>query len=184
MALRTPTTSLRRLELSDADVLLELRLRNRDFLAPFEPARPAAYFTRAAQRQELRDGLAGWDAGRDFTFGIFEGDELIGRLRLTQVARGAFQNAILGYFVDEDHCGRGHATAAVRLALDFAFDSARLHRVQAAVMPRNTPSIRVLEKSGFRAEGFAPRYLCIDGIWEDHRLYAVTAEDHRAAEGG
>ncbi len=72
--------------------------------------------------------------------------------------------------------GRGYMTEAVRCAVRFAFEDANLHRVQAGVMPRNPGSIRVLEKVGFRYEGFARHYLQIDGVWEHHNLYAVTRE--------
>ena len=88
-----------------------------------------------------------------------------------------FSNAYLGYFVSERHNGHGYATTAVRQAVDFAFEELGLHRVQAAVVPRNAGSIRVLEKAAFREEGLALRYLQIAGVWEDHRVYAVTVEE-------
>ena len=111
-----------------------------------------------------------------------EGDELIGRVALSNVSRGAWQNATLGYYIDEAHTGRGYATEAVRLALEFAFGSARLHRVQAAVLPRNIASRRVLEKAGFCREGRSTKYLQINGVWEDHEMFAITLEDWRGAE--
>ena len=91
--------------------------------------------------------------------------------------RGAWQNATLGYWVDEGSGGRGHATRAVRLTLAFAFEHVGLHRVQPAVIPRNARSNRVVEKAGFRLEGRAARYLRIAGVWEDHDIYAMTAEE-------
>lgn len=91
--------------------------------------------------------------------------------------RGAWQNAVLGYFVDADQNGKGFATEAARLALGFAFGHAGLHRVQAGVMPRNERSIRVLAKTGFRNEGVALRYLEIGGMWEDHIIFAITREE-------
>jgi [ribosomal protein S5]-alanine N-acetyltransferase len=102
---------------------------------------------------------------------------ILGRIALGGVLRGAFRNAYLGYWIDEGHQGRGLTTEAVRAATTFAFSSAGLHRVQAAVMPRNAASIRVLAKAGYRQEGLAQRYLCIAGTWEDHILFAVTAEE-------
>src|SRR5207342_3877462 len=115
-------------------------------------------------------------ADRRYAFGIFA-PALVGRVALNEVVRGVFGNAYLGYFVDEAVNGRGYATEAVRLAVRFAFAEASLHRVQAAVVPRNTASVRVLEKAGFREEGYAERYLCINGVWEDHRIFAITSED-------
>ncbi len=102
---------------------------------------------------------------------------IIGRITLGGIVRGAFQNAHLGYWIDAGHQGRGLMTEAVRAVTTFAFGSAGLHRVQAAVMPTNKASLRVLEKVGYRREGSAARYLCIAGAWEDHVLFAVTVED-------
>jgi ribosomal-protein-alanine N-acetyltransferase len=102
---------------------------------------------------------------------------IIGRVAFGGVLRGAFQNAYLGYWIDVDHQRRGLMTEAVRAATTFAFAAAGLHRVQAAVMPRNAASQRVLAKAAYRREGFAERYLSIAGRWEDHVLFAVTAEE-------
>src|SRR5262249_8710270 len=99
------------------------------------------------------------------------------RIALTSVTRGPFQNAYLGYWVDEGHQGRGIAKEAVDLVLAFVFETLDLHRVQAAVMPRNAPSRHLLSTRGFREEGIARRYLCIAGSWEDHILYGMTRED-------
>jgi [ribosomal protein S5]-alanine N-acetyltransferase len=167
---------LRRLEVADAEDLLEMLLRDRAFLDRWEPTRPDGFYTleRHQKRLEL---LQGDETFADF--GIFRaaGDELVGRIQLSGISRGPFENAYLGYFVSERHNGRGYATEAVRQAVEVAFGELGLHRVQAAVMPRNLASVRVLEKAGFREEGFAPRYLQIAGVWEDHKLYAVTAEE-------
>lgn len=116
-----------------------------------------------------------------YAFGVFlkESDELIGRVALSNVSRGAWQNATLGYYIDEAHNGHGYATEAVRLALQFAFGPAGLHRVQAAVLPRNVASRRVLEKAGFSREGRSTKYLQINGVWEDHETFAITLEDWR-----
>jgi ribosomal-protein-alanine N-acetyltransferase len=133
------------------------------------------------QREEIERASA--DARRDvrYAFGVFlkESDELIGRVALSNVSRGAWQNATLGYYIDEAHNGHGYATEAVRLALQFAFGPAGLHRVQAAVLPRNVASRRVLEKAGFSREGRSTKYLQINGVWEDHETFAITLEDWR-----
>jgi len=161
---------------ADAEALLELRVRNRGFLEPREPQRDESWYTLAAQRSDIAAGVAAARDDRAYAFGIFD-PELVGRVALNAVVRGVFQNAYLGYFVDEASNGRGYATEAVRGAVGYAFGEARLHRVQAAVMPRNGASVRVLEKAGFREEGFAERYLCINRVWEDHRLFAITREE-------
>jgi ribosomal-protein-alanine N-acetyltransferase len=102
---------------------------------------------------------------------------MIGRIRFGGVVRGAFSNAYLGYWIDAEHQSKGYMTEALRSAVSFAFDDLGLHRVQAAVMPKNIPSLRVLAKLGFRKEGESLRYLQIAGRWEDHHLFAVTVEE-------
>jgi ribosomal-protein-alanine N-acetyltransferase len=151
-------------------------VRDREFLDPWEPVRRDSFFTLEVQQR----GISRLRETPDLLdFGIFlvEGDELVGRLQLSGISGPPFENGHLGYFVSERHNGRGYATEAVRQVVGLAFGEGELHRVQAAVIPRNTGSIRVLEKAGFREEGLALRYLKIAGVWEDHRLYAVTAEE-------
>ncbi|MEY2430678.1 MAG: [ribosomal protein S5]-alanine N-acetyltransferase [Acidimicrobiaceae bacterium] len=164
---------------SEAGDVLDLRVRNRTFIEPFEPRRPETHFTLPTQVRMLEDEGRAWRAGLQYVFGIFDNDDdaLIGRLSLSNVVRGGWHNATVGYFVDEANNGRGVATEALKLAVDFGFQTASLHRIQAGVMPHNVASIRVVEKAGFRYEGLALRYLCINGVWEDHNIYAVTAEE-------
>jgi len=163
----------------DADGLLSLRARNQEFLQPLEPWRPDGFLTLAAQRADIEWAVRQRQAGLSFPFGIFERETgvLVGRLTLANVVRAAWQNCTIGYFVDQSRNGRGYATEAVGLVSGFAFGEAGLHRVQAAVMPRNAASIRVVEKNGYRFEGLARRYLQINGVWEDHNIYALTAEE-------
>ena len=168
--------SLRALAPPDAQALLDLRVRNREFFEPWEPQRDESWYTLAAQRADIAAGIAVARDDRGYSFGIFD-PALVGRVALNAVVRGVFGNAYLGYFVAEAVNGRGYATEAVRGAVRFAFAEAGLHRVQAAVVPRNPGSARVLEKAGFREEGYAERYLCINGVWEDHRIFAITSEE-------
>ena len=164
----------------DVAELTELRVRNRDFLDPWEPRRSGGFFTEGGQRAEIERDRQEWAADRTYAFAIVERPEgaMRGRIALANVVRGAWENATLGYFVDEVAGGRGYASEAVALALRFAFGPCRLHRVQAAVMPHNARSLRVLEKNGFRHEGFAPRYLRLAGEWRDHELFAITVEEY------
>lgn len=130
----------------------------------------ASHITR--QRSAWRD---------DRNYALFvewkETERLVGRVALTEVVRGAFQNAYLGYWIDHRFVEKGVATEAVGSVVSFGFETLGLHRIQAAVMPKNVPSRRVLEKLGFREEGLARRYLAIAGEWEDHILYAKTADE-------
>lgn len=180
-------TAVRPFVRADLDDLLALRIQNRAFLAPFEATRDESFFTRAAQSREITlDGDA-WTAGLGYAFAVLhvlpdEGRErLIGRVALSNIVRGAWQNATVGYWISEDACGFGHASTALGLVLEFAFEHAGLHRVQPAIMPRNARSRRVVEKNGFRHEGRAIRYLQIDGVWEDHDIFALTSEEWHAS---
>jgi [ribosomal protein S5]-alanine N-acetyltransferase len=177
MAIQAPEVELRLPEPEDVEAFLDLVLRNRDHFRPYEPRRPPAYFTRAGQRDQIAAAQRQARLGERFEFGIWENSTLVGRISLGGISRGALQNAYLGYGVDIEHGGRGIATRAVELAVDVAFDELGLHRVQAAVVPENKASARVLQKVGFREEGLARRYLFLDGQWKDHRMFALTADD-------
>ena len=166
---------LRLLREEDAAAALAYAVENRAFLEQWEPVRDEVWFTLEAQLADINAAVADEAADRRYAFGIFRGDELVGRITLNQVVRGVFQNAYLGYSIAQRWNGHGFATGGVAHVLEYAFGDAGLHRVQAAVMPRNAGSIRVLEKNGFREEGYAVGYLCINGVWEDHRIFARTA---------
>ncbi|MEJ8304575.1 GNAT family protein [Saccharibacillus sacchari] len=163
----------------EAEELLALRLENQRFLEPLEPIRSDGYLTLAGQRTEIMQSEQGRIRDQAYVYAIRlrENGKLLGRAALTGIARGPFQNANLGYFLDEAHNGKGYMTEAVCGVLELAFTKHHLHRVQAGVMPRNAPSLRVMEKAGFRREGLAERYLKINGVWEDHVLFGMTAED-------
>jgi ribosomal-protein-alanine N-acetyltransferase len=171
---------LRPYETDDARALLDLRVRNADFFGPFEP-RPVVEPPKTIEDQRRAIEQMMKQAARDasYSFGIFacDNDRLVGQIRLTQIFRGALQRAIVGYFVDEAENRKGYATEALRLAIRIAFKELGLHRVEAGAMPRNIASNRVLVKAGMRPEGYAPRYLQINGEWEDHNLFGLTAEE-------
>jgi [ribosomal protein S5]-alanine N-acetyltransferase len=180
LRLEDAPTAIRPTDPRDATTQLRLRLANRGHTGPWDPIRDESFYTEAGQRLELDLDQRSWAAGNAYAFAVLEvdaGDRLIGRVALSNVVRGPWQNATLGYWIDEGSGGRGHATRAVRLALQFAFEHAGLHRVQPAIIPRNVRSVRVAEKVGFRLEGRALRYLKINGVWEDHDVYALTLED-------
>ncbi len=172
MELHGDRIRLRPLGADDAEAALGYAVANRGFLEQWEPVRGKDWFTIDAQLADIRSSLADQAADRRHAFGVFSDGELVGRIALSNLVRGVFQNAYLGYSVAERWNGRGFASEAVSLAVGFAFAELALHRVQAAVMPRNAGSIRVLAKNGFREEGYAVDYLCINGVWEDHRIFA------------
>ena len=160
----------------------ELREASRAFLAPWEPTWPADDLTRAAFRRRLRRYAEDQRTDQSYAFFIFRSRDqvLLGGLTLANVRRGVAQAGSLGYWMGEPYAGRGHMTAAVRALLPFTFGALRLHRVEAACIPTNAASIRLLEKTGFTREGFARQYLCINGIWQDHLLYARLKDDVEA----
>ena len=158
----------------------EVRVRCRDWLVPWEP-RPkggalpsedrASFAARCAIRERERQ------LGTGYGFGIFAGGRFAGEVTLSSIQRGPFQSAFIGYWVDQALAGQGLVPEAVVLTLQFAFESLGLHRVEISIIPRNRSSRRVVEKLGLRMEGVAERFLEIDGVWEDHARYAVTAEE-------
>ncbi|HEX2105542.1 MAG TPA: GNAT family protein [Solirubrobacteraceae bacterium] len=183
LRLEAAPTAIRPTAPEDVDEQLALRLVNRDHTGPWDPTRDESFYTTAGQRLELELDQRAWAAGTAFAFAVLamdEGDRIIGRVALANVVRGPWQNATLGYWIDHRVGGRGHASRAVRLALAYAFEHVGLHRVQPAIIPRNAASRRVAEKVGFRHEGRALRYLKINGVWEDHDIFALTVEDWHA----
>ena len=156
-----------------------LRELSRDFLTPWEPTWPADDLTRGAFRRRLRRHAEEIDRDEAYPFFIFrEGDHaLLGGLTLGQVRRGVAQAATLGYWMGEPHAGRGHMARAVRATTGFAFATLRLHRLEAACLPHNLASQRLLERVGFQREGYARAYLRIAGVWQDHLLFALLESD-------
>ncbi len=164
----------------------ELRALSRDFLTPWEPAWPPDSLSRATFTRRLRRQVSEWrdDLGYNFVTCDKETDLLVGGLGLGNVRRGVAQVATLGYWVGERYARRGYTGAAVRLALDFAFDHLNLHRVEASCLPSNQASRALLQKLGFINEGLARGYLRINGTWRDHLLFALLKEDWRGFGAG
>jgi len=156
-----------------------LRERSRAFLTPWEPTWPGDDLTRGAFRRRLRRQAQEIENDEGYPFLIFrEGDDiLLGGLTLGQIRRGVAQGATLGYWMGAPHAGKGFMARAVRAAVTFAFATLRLHRIEASCLPTNDPSIRLLERCGFKREGLARAYLRINGMWQDHLLYAILESD-------
>jgi ribosomal-protein-alanine N-acetyltransferase len=117
--------------------------------------------------------------GTGFGFGIFVGSRFCGEINLNGVQRGPFQSSYVGYWIDEACAGHSYVPEAVVVATRHGFEDLGLHRIQIAIIPRNTASRRVMEKVDYREEGIAVRYLEINGVWEDHVRYAITSEEWR-----
>ena len=170
---------LRAPQMADHAEWAALREASREFLTPWEPTWPPDDLTRASFRRRIRRYAE--DQRSDLAYPLFlfrkSDNVLLGGLTLANIRRGCAQAGNLGYWMGAAYSRQGYMPAAVKLVIPFAFDTLRLHRVEAACIPANLASIRLLEKTGFRREGFAREYLCIDGAWQDHLLYARLKHD-------
>ena len=174
--------AIRPVAVADAERMARLYATQRDFLEPFDPVRPADFFTVPGQQLRLRESVAQERAGISHRFVILVGDEIVGTVSLSNVVRGAMDGCNMGYFVAREHNGRGVATRAVGLMLDQAFGRLGLHRVEAGTLLDNVGSQRVLVRNGFRPLGVARGYLRINGAWQDHVLFERTADGRGAGE--
>jgi ribosomal-protein-alanine N-acetyltransferase len=172
---------LRELVLGDFDAWREVRTASADWLVKWEPQRNLsvpdpttdrdAFAIRCSSRQRERQ------LGTGYGFGIFVDGEFVGEINLSSVQRGAFQSGYVGYWIGESAAGNGFVPEALVVLARYAFEELFLHRLQISIIPRNAPSRRVMEKLDLRSEGVAARYLEINGVWEDHVRYAITAEE-------
>ena len=180
--IRAARVLLRAPNLADFSQWARLREDSRAFLAPWEPIWPSDDLTKLAFRRRIRRYLREIRNGTGYPFFVFspDGETLLGGLTLSQVQRGVTQSAILGYWMGATYAGKGLMGAAVRAVVGFAFDTLHLNRIEAACLPNNEASIRLLEKVGFQREGYARKYLCIDGRWQDHLLYGLIRDDPRS----
>ena len=171
--------TLRMPEMADYAQWAALRQASREFLTPWEPIWPADDLTRGAFRRRLRRYADDQRTDQAYAFFVFrQADQvLLGGATIANIRRGVAQVGSLGYWMGAPHTRKGHMSAAVKALVLFAFGALRLHRLEAACIPANAASVRLLEKSGFRREGYARQYLCINGIWQDHLLYARLSDD-------
>ncbi|WP_429842239.1 GNAT family N-acetyltransferase [Brevibacillus sp. FIR094] len=163
----------------DAQSLLALEVRNRDFFQNFTGTREEAFYTLEGQIDRIKSSMALKEEDRGYVFVIAEKgqDEIIGEVILSEVVRDNLQSCWIGYFLDKEHNGKGYMTEAVRLVVDYAFETLGLHRLEAGVMPHNIGSIKVLLKAGFHKEGIAKKNVKINGRWEDHQTLAIVKEE-------
>ncbi len=172
---------LRPLAPGDFAAWREVRIRNDDWLVPWEPQRSpslpdpirdrGAFEARCTARDRERA------ADHAYPFGVFVDQQLAGEINVNNVTRGALQGATVGYWIDRNRAGHGYIAEALVVVAKFGFEQLQLHRLEICIVPRNTNSRRVVEKLAIRCEGVAERYLEINGTWEDHVRYAITAEE-------
>lgn len=168
-------------QLQDFAQWRDLREASRDFLTPWEPLWAVDDLTKPAFKRRLRRYARDMVADEAYPLLIFRtaDHQLLGGVTLSNVRRGICQAASLGYWMGAAFAGKGYMRAAVTALLPVAYDALGLHRVEAACMTTNHPSIHLLETLGFVREGYAREYLCINGVWEDHFLYGRLAGDGR-----
>lgn len=180
---------LRPLRNQDFAAWREVRIANHDWLEPWEPRPEPGAPDPVADADAFRGRCAAWDRQRQFDsaygFGLFlcERETLVGEVSLGTVQRGPFQSASIGYWVDERRAGNGYVPEGVGLIVRYGFEELGLHRLEAAIVPRNGASRRVAEKLALREEGTSIGYLQIGGVYEDHIRYAITAEEWAARHG-
>jgi ribosomal-protein-alanine N-acetyltransferase len=160
-----------------------LRSESRAFLEPWEPRWAPDELERSAWRQRLGRYREDFARGVAVTFFIFDakGAKLLGGITLGNIRHGVAQSGHIGYWMGERFAGQGLMAEALELLARHAFEDLKLHRIEAACIPGNVRSIRVLEKAGFQREGLLRSYLRINGVWQDHYLFALISGDRRRA---
>jgi len=180
VVIETPRLRLATIGVSQPPEVLDFVVRNREFLQPWEPLREPDYYTIEGQRRLIDFDSESMKEGTLVKLWISKRvspGRIIGSVSLSNIVRGAFLSCHLGYRMDGEENGKGYMTEAVKHVADFAFRELGLHRIEANIMPRNEASLRVVRKLGFREEGLAPRYLRINGKWEDHLHMVLLNEE-------
>ena len=178
--LRAGPITLRPGRLRDGRAWSEVRLRNEQWLAPWEPTSPLPWADRhapAAWPPLLRALRRAGRVGTMLPFVVEYGGRLVGQISVSGVVHGSIRSASIGYWVDAAYAGRAIAPTAVALAIDHCFATVGLHRIQVDIRPENLRSLRVAEKLALRREGYFERYLDIDGGWRDHVIFGITVEE-------
>ncbi|MBJ6988273.1 MULTISPECIES: GNAT family protein [unclassified Devosia] len=180
VVLKAGDITLRLPAMRDYDQWATLRRQSYDFLRPYEPRWSEKDLARRIYAHRVKRARIEAEEGTDYTFFVFlhdgQKDILVGGVTLSNIRRRAAQFANLGYWMGQRYAGQGIMSRAVALLIPFAFETLDLHRLHAAFIPNNRASRRVLEKNGFKEEGFADHYLQIDGRWADHILMGLSRE--------
>lgn len=182
-ALKGDRVTLRMPVSSDYPAWAKLRGESRAFLEPWEPTWTPDELDKPAWRYRLRRYREDFARGTAIAFFIFEtkSGALLGGVTLGNIRHGVARSGHIGYWIGEKYAGKGYMVEALELLARHAFETMRLHRIEAACIPGNKRSIRVLEKAGFTREGLLRSYLKINGGWQDHYLYALISDDVRGA---
>lgn len=175
--LQGKNVTLRNFTPGDAYNLLEYYKKNKEYLAPFEPARDSNFYTLENQVSLLNESYKQLLNGTSIDMGIFKEDKLIGKIKLSNIVYGSLKSGILGYSIDKEEQGHGYMRESVNLFLKYIFEECDLHRVEASAMVDNIKSRNVLSGCGFKLVGVNEKYLLINGRWKDHATYYLIKED-------
>lgn len=160
--------------------LVDYFVRNREFLKPWTPIRSEEFYTEEWHIVDLKKRAASFDAGTEYRFYIYlknDRSTVIGDIGFSNVIRGCFHSCNLGYQLDKDELGKGYMFEALSASIGHMFRNYALHRLEANIIPRNIASVALVEKLGFKKEGYSEKYLRINGVWEDHGRYALLNEN-------
>lgn len=178
-AMTTDRLYLRSPDAGDFEAWAALRAVSREHLQPWEPSWADDALTRDGFRRRLIwfDRLRRTDTGAAFFIFARQNNALLGGITLSNLRRGAAQCGEFGYWIGKPYAGQGHMGEAITMMMAWCFAELKLHRLEAATLPENQPSQRLLLRAGFKPEGLMREYLKIDGVWRDHRLYARLVTD-------
>ena len=178
------TLLLRLARHSDYGQWLTLRSESRAFLQPWEPTWRDDELSLSSFRARVNRGHEEYDAGYAVPLLVFSRAEpmLLGGLTIGYIRRGAAQSCMIGYWMGERHAGHGHMLAALKIAIPYIYGQLQLHRIEAACIPDNWKSVRLLEKAGFEREGLLRKYLKINGEWRDHVMFSRLPQDDEAGK--
>lgn len=169
--IKTERLVLRVLDESKAELVLNYLNRNKDFFKPWTPAPTKDYFTLQGQVKILKKKFKSFEENKDVKFFIFKKENMnriIGEFAFSNIIKEPFWSCYLGYQMNHDENNKGYMTEALKAGIEYVFTYLKLHRIESNVIPRNKPSIRLMEKLGFENEGLSKKFFKINGVWEDH----------------
>lgn len=177
--IETDRLILKTLQVKEAKQVIDYLVRNKNFLAEWEPKRSKNYYSISEQKRIIKLNNKAMKSGNLISLWIHKKDDpkIIGNITFSNIIRGYFLSCFVGFKLDESKINKGYMTEALQAAINYAFDTFKLHRIEANIMPKNLRSIKVVEKLSFKNEGIAKKYLKINDVWEDHIHYVLLNEN-------
>ncbi|WP_033027274.1 GNAT family N-acetyltransferase [Streptomyces rimosus] len=177
---RGPRVAIRHISFEDREEIAALDRESAALHRPWVPARETT-------PDAFREYVARFDrpTHEGFVVCLLAGGAIVGGININNIVRGGIQSGALGYVAYASTTGHGYMTEGLRLVVEYAFTALGLHRLEANIQPGNTASVKLVERLGFRREGYSPSFQYVDGAWRDHERWAITAEmtGHAAADG-